>query len=102
MRTLEQTPRGATHWSLRSMATASGLTRSDQFGLQPHRTECFNPGSGLFDCGQWLRRDALLRVSDCDPVGYYRHAAALARLALNLVDLTNKQLRRGAHRSVQL
>lgn len=46
-RTLETTPRGATHWSVRSMARATGMSRSTvnriwrAFGLQPHRTETF-------------------------------------------------------------
>ncbi|PYD77312.1 MULTISPECIES: IS630 family transposase, partial [Komagataeibacter] len=46
-RTLEETPRGATHWSLRSMAQAVGYAPSTihriwkAFGLQPHRTETF-------------------------------------------------------------
>jgi transposase len=47
VRTLEETPRGATHWSSRGMATASGLGRTTvqqiwrAFGLQPHRSETF-------------------------------------------------------------
>jgi len=47
IRTLETTPRGATHWSVRDMAKASGLTRMTvnrswrAFGLQPHRRETF-------------------------------------------------------------
>ncbi len=47
VRTLETTPRDATHWSVRSMAAESGLTRPTvhriwrAFGLQPHRTENF-------------------------------------------------------------
>ena len=47
VRTLESTPRGATHWSTRSMARASGLSHATigriwrAFGLQPHRTETF-------------------------------------------------------------
>jgi transposase len=46
-KTLESTPREATHWSTRSMARASGLTQSAvsriwrAFALQPHRTETF-------------------------------------------------------------
>ena len=46
-KTLEETPRGATHWSLRSMARASGYAPStihriwQAFGLQPHRSETF-------------------------------------------------------------
>lgn len=45
--TLETTPPGATHWSLRSMAKAVGYAPSTihriwrAFGLQPHRTETF-------------------------------------------------------------
>jgi transcriptional regulator with XRE-family HTH domain len=40
-------PRDATHWSTRSLAEQSGLSRSTisriwrAFGLQPHRTETF-------------------------------------------------------------
>jgi transposase len=46
-RTLESRPADATHWSTRSMAKASGLSRSTinriwrAFALQPHRTETF-------------------------------------------------------------
>jgi transposase len=45
VKTLETTPRGATHWSTRSMAKEVGLTQSavqriwKAFGLQPHRQE---------------------------------------------------------------
>lgn len=45
--TLETKPPDATHWSLRSMAAASGISRSSvntiwrAFNLQPHRTETF-------------------------------------------------------------
>jgi len=45
--TLESTPRGATHWSTRSLAKRSGLSRMTvsriwrTFGLQPHRTKTF-------------------------------------------------------------
>jgi transposase len=47
VRTLEELPRGATHWSSRDMAKASGLGRTTiqqiwrAFGLQPHRSETF-------------------------------------------------------------
>jgi transposase len=47
VRTLETTPRGATHWSTRSMAKATGFSHMTisrvwrAFGLQPHRTETF-------------------------------------------------------------
>lgn len=57
VRTLEKTPRGATHWSTRSMAKATGLSRSSinriwqAFGLQPHRCETFklSPDPQLID-----------------------------------------------------
>jgi len=47
VRTLEKTPRDATHWSVRSMAKASGVSVASvhkiwpAFALQPHRTESF-------------------------------------------------------------
>jgi transposase len=46
-KTLETMPPDATHWSRRSMAKASGISKSTvgriwrAFGLQPHRTETF-------------------------------------------------------------
>lgn len=46
-KTLEEKPEGATHWSLRSMAAASGISRSSintiwrAFNLQPHRSTTF-------------------------------------------------------------
>lgn len=46
-RTLESVPRGATHWSTRTMASATGLSQTAvsriwrAFGLQPHRQETF-------------------------------------------------------------
>lgn len=47
IKTLESTPKDATHWSTRSMAEASGLSDHTiariwhAFGLQPHRVETF-------------------------------------------------------------
>jgi transposase len=47
VKTLERTPAAATHWSVRTMAKASGLSPTtvhriwQAFGLQPHRTETF-------------------------------------------------------------
>ena len=47
VRTLESVPRGATHWSTRGMAVASGLGRTTvgriwrAFGLKPHRQDTF-------------------------------------------------------------
>ena len=46
-RTLETTPKDATHWSIRTMAARSGLSHTtvrriwNAFGLQPHRSETF-------------------------------------------------------------
>jgi len=46
-RTLENTPKNATHWSTRAMAQEMGLSQSTvsriwrAFGLQPHRSETF-------------------------------------------------------------
>jgi transposase len=47
IRTLETTPRGATHWSTRQMAKRAGISRTTvsriwrAFGLRPHRSESF-------------------------------------------------------------
>src|SRR5262244_2343681 len=66
IQTLESTPRGETHWSTRSLAEATGLSRmtisriSHAFGLQPHRTESFK-----------LSPDPLLIEKVRDIVGHY-------------------------------
>ncbi|HEV3456767.1 MAG TPA: IS630 family transposase [Thermoanaerobaculia bacterium] len=66
VRTLETKPPGATHWSVRQMAAASGLSRSTinriwrAFGLQPHRSEAFK-----------LSPDPLLIDKVRDIVGLY-------------------------------
>jgi transposase len=66
VRTLEETPRGTTHWSVRGMAQASGLGRTTvqqiwrAFGLQPHRRETFK-----------LSTDPLLIEKVRDIVGLY-------------------------------
>jgi transposase len=65
-RTLESTPKDATHWSTRSMAAEVGLTQSAvhriwrAFGLQPHRTETFK-----------LSRDPQFVAKVRDVVGLY-------------------------------
>jgi transposase len=47
VKTLEETPRDATHWSTRSMAQATGMSQATvsrvwrAFGLKPHLTETF-------------------------------------------------------------
>jgi transposase len=76
VRTLESTPRGATHWSTRAMAKATGLSQSSisrvwrAFGLQPHRSETFK-----------LSPDPLLVEKIRDIVGLYidppEHAVVL-------------------------
>lgn len=64
--TLESTPKNATHWSTRSMAKASGLSRSTvsriwrAFGLKPHRVETFK-----------LSKDPLFVEKVRDIVGLY-------------------------------
>jgi transposase len=66
VRTLETAPRGATHWSTRDMAKATGLSHMTisrvwrAFGLQPHRTETFK-----------LSPDPLLIEKVRDIVGLY-------------------------------
>ena len=65
-RTLETRPEDATHWSTRSMAKASGLSRSTvnriwrAFALQPHRVETFK-----------LSKDPLFIEKVRDIVGLY-------------------------------
>jgi transposase len=66
--TLEATPPDATHWSTRSLAKASGLSRSTihriwrAFALRPHRTETFK-----------LSKDPLFIEKVRDIVGLYLH-----------------------------
>ncbi len=51
VKTLEQKPKDATHWSTRSMAVAMGMSQTSisliwrAFGLQPHRAESFKLSS---------------------------------------------------------
>lgn len=64
--TLESIPKDATHWSTRSLASASGLSRSTvnriwrAFALQPHRSETFK-----------LSKDPLFIEKVRDIVGLY-------------------------------
>ena len=65
-RTLESTPRGATHWSTRDLAKKVGFSQSTisriwrAFGLQPHRSETFK-----------LSKDPMLVEKVRDVVGLY-------------------------------
>lgn len=73
VRTLETTPRGATHWSTREMARATGLSAMAisriwrAFSLQPHRSETFK-----------LSPDPLLIEKVRDIVGLYLQPPAHA------------------------
>ena len=66
--TLEQVPKGATHWSSRALASRTGLSQSTvsriwrAFGLRPHRSETFQ-----------LSKDPLLVDKVRDIVGLYLH-----------------------------
>jgi transposase len=69
VKTLESTPKDATHWSTRSMAKEVGLTQSavlriwKAFGLQPHRQETWK-----------LSKDPLFIDKVLDVVGLYLNA----------------------------
>lgn len=71
--TLHEKPKDATHWSLRSMAAASGISRSSvhtiwrAFNLQPHRSETFK-----------LSRDPNFVEKTRDIVGLYMSPPANA------------------------
>jgi transposase len=66
VKTLESTPKGATHWSTRQLAKSVGISKSSvqrvwhAFGLKPHRTESFQ-----------LSKDPLLIEKVRDIVGLY-------------------------------
>jgi transposase len=83
IRTLETTPRGATHWSRRDMAKASGLSR---IGLQPHRSETFK-----------LSTDPLLIDKVRDIVGLYMHPPDHAVVPQPLLPMRPGQAERQTH-----
>lgn len=66
VKTLETTPKGATHWSTRSMASNIGLSHTTvgriwrAFGLKPHRSDSFQ-----------ISKDPLLIEKVRDIVGLY-------------------------------
>ena len=66
VKTLESTPKNATHWSTRSMAKATGMSQTAisriwrAFSLQPHRSEAFK-----------ISRDPLFVDKVRDIVGLY-------------------------------
>jgi transposase len=66
VKTLEEKPKDATHWSTRSMATQMGMSQTTvnriwrTFGLQPHRSESFK-----------LSTDPLFTEKVRDVVGLY-------------------------------
>jgi len=51
---LKSKPKGATHWTVRSLADETGITKSSVhryislFGLQPHRTQSFKLSTDAF------------------------------------------------------
>jgi len=80
VKTLEEKPRDATHWSTRSMAKATGMSQTSisliwrAFGLQPHRADSFK-----------LSTDPLFVEKVKDLVGLYldppvRHEAPTDRV----------------------
>jgi transcriptional regulator with XRE-family HTH domain len=99
--TLEAKPREATHWSTRAMAARCGLSQSTvsriwrAFGLQPRRTEAFK-----------LSKTPLIRRWLSKRPRFHRHLTPHGASWINLVErwfatLTEKQIRRGVHRSTR-
>lgn len=119
-RTLESMPKGATHWSTRSMAQASGLSQSTisriwrAFGLQPHRIETFELSTdplfvekvrdivGLDNCS--THKTPLIRNWLAAHPRYHVHFTPTSSSRLNLVErffaaIMEKAIRRGVFRS---
>lgn len=118
VRTLESTPEGATHWSSRDMAKATGLSHMTisriwrAFGLKPHRDETFklSPDPLLIEkvrdiVGLYIKSALIRRWLQRHPRFHFHYTPTYASW-MNLVErwfsaLTTKQLRRGVHRSVR-
>ncbi|MFB6836184.1 helix-turn-helix domain-containing protein [Streptomyces sp. NPDC056361] len=87
VRTLEETPKNATHWSTRSMAAATGMSHLILDNYATHKTP---------DIKKWLPAHPRFRL----------HFTPTSASWLNLVErwfakLTTKKLKRGVHRSIQ-
>jgi transposase len=120
VKTLEEQPKNATHWSTRSMAAATGMSQTAisriwrAFGLKPHRTEHFklSPDPQFIDkvrdiIGLYLNppEAAVVRWLKRHP-RFTLHFTPTYSSWLNLVErwfaeLTTKWLKRSAHRSVR-
>ena len=72
--TLEQVPRNATHWSRRSMADRSGLSKATigriwrYFGLKPHRAETFKLSTDPL----FVEKSSTFGFPEPDPLSGYR------------------------------
>src|SRR3990170_4201427 len=100
VRTLESTPKGATHWSTRDMAKATGLSHMTisriwrAFGLKPHRAETFK-----------LSPDPLLIDKVRDIVGLYLnppdHAVVFCVLNVTSGEVTGRTFSRQRARELR-
>ena len=104
VRTLETTPDGATHWSTRTLAKATGLSHGTiariwrACGLQPHRTKTFT-----------LSPDPLLVEKVRDVVGLpmqpgqtarHTHISTRPIMPWCCVSMKNRRFRRASHGSL--
>ena len=102
VKTLEEQPKDATHWSTRSMAAATGMSQSAvsriwrAFALEPHQVESFklSPDPQFIDkvrdvVGLYLNPpEAALDVASGQVISEMtpRHRAEEFRCSLNLID----------------
>src|SRR5918998_1644125 len=112
VKTLEEQPPNATHWSTRSMAEATGMSQSAisriwrAFGLKPHLVDSFklSPDPLIVDKVSTHKTPAVERWLLRRP-RFTFHFTPTYSSWLNLVErwfaeLTNKKLRRSTHRSI--